>query len=738
MLKSSSPRPSSSKPLKRGKACLTCRFLKIKCDGARPICGPCQRHPKDDPCEFADGPGRSRTRVLEDTVSRLEARLREYENPDETPSVALHNPYSQPQTSEEGGLHLAVPPMLFPKGEPQSSQTSPSSPFAALSPSAANSPPSANSTMSSIRTTSRSPGTDYEEPPLHMIRNLLDTFFAHSSTFGFFLHTNRFYNASLTQKPLGDSSRPTPGLLRAVYLLAAHLCNTLNSNETYRGRESSMLLLALRETATDLTTAHPQRFIHTIQAETLLSYYFFRTGNIVEAKRHASGAASLVLACGFHRLRASSSATWGANSSPLAVGPRGSTPLPESRDTVEEGERINAFWTVFTLYRNLAAAVNSASDVCGVFDAPGMQVDTPWPLDMESYKEGILPPLGASTVWNYLNHVQSQSEEYERSMHTFVTKSSILFHQAVFLAAQYNPDSSQKDSNAFAAAFQSMNHLLETTRAQFDPMPTDVSSPSTRSLYLAYALIYGAKIKLHSIFSYSDSGSRQACVDSAKVMLKSQSSGGIDLKQLGCVNPIIGTLWALACQVLIDEVVRIRQGWPGEAEFLLAQLNEGFSALSFFAVSSDLMTYQNTRGLFNDRCWPVMTDYGYEEKPSTLPYESPIHTPTTPTGPVGSRVSGWSPGSTLSSVDGDGSDQGLGDANYQLHSQTSSPATPVELASGLSGYPNPQYYTTPRYQYHDRRSPYTSGSLPTYSVYTTPSPPAPPYAASYTSTTASF
>ncbi|KIK62035.1 hypothetical protein GYMLUDRAFT_260551 [Collybiopsis luxurians FD-317 M1] len=73
-----------SKPLKRGKACLTCRFLKIRCDGVRPVCGPCQRTPKDDPCEYADGPGRSRLRVLEETVSRLEARLREYEHPDET------------------------------------------------------------------------------------------------------------------------------------------------------------------------------------------------------------------------------------------------------------------------------------------------------------------------------------------------------------------------------------------------------------------------------------------------------------------------------------------------------------------------------------------------------------------------------------------------------------------------------------------------------------------------------
>ncbi|KAE9388036.1 hypothetical protein BT96DRAFT_449521 [Gymnopus androsaceus JB14] len=82
----SAPESRFSRPLKRGGACLTCRRLKIRCDGARP-CGSCQRKPKDDP---------SRTRAIEDKISRLEARIREYGCPD-SPSVAhtpLHSPYT--------------------------------------------------------------------------------------------------------------------------------------------------------------------------------------------------------------------------------------------------------------------------------------------------------------------------------------------------------------------------------------------------------------------------------------------------------------------------------------------------------------------------------------------------------------------------------------------------------------------------------------------------------------------
>lgn len=52
------------------------------------------RHPKDDGCEYSDAQGRSRTKVLEETIQSLQARLDELQNPqDSTPSVTLHDPY---------------------------------------------------------------------------------------------------------------------------------------------------------------------------------------------------------------------------------------------------------------------------------------------------------------------------------------------------------------------------------------------------------------------------------------------------------------------------------------------------------------------------------------------------------------------------------------------------------------------------------------------------------------------
>ncbi|KAJ7196833.1 hypothetical protein GGX14DRAFT_472931 [Mycena pura] len=72
------PKPRAE-PLRRGKACLNCRHLKIRCDGVRPVCGPCVRVPKDDECEYADV--NSRTKELQATIKRLQARVEELENP---------------------------------------------------------------------------------------------------------------------------------------------------------------------------------------------------------------------------------------------------------------------------------------------------------------------------------------------------------------------------------------------------------------------------------------------------------------------------------------------------------------------------------------------------------------------------------------------------------------------------------------------------------------------------------
>jgi len=65
-----------------------------KCDGIRPVCGRCALHAKDD-CEYTDERTQSRTQALQETIYRLQARIRDLENPEfMTPSIMLHDPHN--------------------------------------------------------------------------------------------------------------------------------------------------------------------------------------------------------------------------------------------------------------------------------------------------------------------------------------------------------------------------------------------------------------------------------------------------------------------------------------------------------------------------------------------------------------------------------------------------------------------------------------------------------------------
>ncbi|KAJ7288956.1 hypothetical protein C8J57DRAFT_523443 [Mycena rebaudengoi] len=185
-----------SRPLKRGRACMNCRFLKIKCDGQKPICGPCRKHPKNDDCEYSDGPARSRTKALEDAVSRLEVRLHELEHPEvSTPSMMLHDPCastSLPQLTIFP-LHPASrslpnlpyhpqPQLLSPSNSLLKSLSSPLSPFSPHSPTGGSPPYQSRSPLPSPRGIfdTRTVSPNPSKPNVEQIQTLLESFHAYA------------------------------------------------------------------------------------------------------------------------------------------------------------------------------------------------------------------------------------------------------------------------------------------------------------------------------------------------------------------------------------------------------------------------------------------------------------------------------------------------------------------------------------------------------------------------------
>ncbi|KAG6830373.1 hypothetical protein H0H92_001010 [Tricholoma furcatifolium] len=597
--KNSAAAKAMAKPLKRGKACLNCRFLKIKCDAAKPTCGPCRKHPKEEDCEYADGPGRSRTKALEEHVSRLEARINELEHPDETtPSVILHDPYSPYHES----IAKASPALFI----PESRSVDPLSPFSSTSTSSssnrqwisfgalepkAESVGSSGSSSSPQRHITSSPflGTEVRDNPaiIYIARNDIT-----EQEPGFITIQTLFRETALLPLSFGHPSRPSPAVLSAVYLWGVHF----SQSEALLQEEHAFLVRALQRAATDTLGSHPDAILHTLQAEVLLSYYLLRSGRFIEAKCHAATAVSLALGAGLHKTRSSNLVA----AATLGLSTEIPTTLPPPRDSVAEGERINGFWAVLSLHKYIMIALEHPLSICGTLEALGIQVDTPWPLDTVNYAEGALRPhiRGNNTIRSFLLNM-GDGEHFGHSLTALNVKAAVLFHRSAQLAAQWHPAMQPRDFQAYTGAFQSLHRLTETFRSTLPPLSNDIQQPSTRTLLLIHALTDAATIKLHINFSYAaEHSSKHYCLTAARRMV----TFGINIQDVGHVNPIMGTLWTAACHVFIDEISRVRAmgttlpaNAEGSEDELMERLRSGMSALSARSDESPFTRYQLTK-----------------------------------------------------------------------------------------------------------------------------------------------
>lgn len=585
---------------------MNCRFLKIKCDGSKPICGPCLRHPKDDACEYSDGPGRSRTKALEDQVSRLEARLQELENPEaSTPSVKLHDPYA---LHEPRKISRSPPPQLFLPVDTMLT-VGPLSPFSPTSTSSSlpsgrhwntfsalkanteltgSSGPSGPSKSPLRQLPTNSPFLGTEEPSFLLIQNLLDKFLPHAPEFGFFLHVPTFRQTALLAAPFGDHARPTPALLSVVYLWGVHL----SRSDALLLQEHAFLTRAVQHVGTDMIGSHPNRVVHTLQAHILLAYYFFITGRYLEAKCQSGSAVSLALGAGLHKLRSANVTALPT----LSVFNDHTVRLEPHRNAIEEGERINAFWAALTLHKIITVALDPIT-ICGAMEAP-INVDVPWPLDMEQYAQGQLGQdvRGNGTTKRFTYGYPSETDDSSSAAR--LAKASILLHRTCYLAATYNPNMQQREMQGYVASFQVVTRLIEELRSQLPALSGhEAGDPIIRHLILTHALLDAALIKLHTPFSYGHSVSKQQCLTSARNIVK---CGGLNLQEVGYLNPVMGMVWMNACFIFIDEISRIRAPWtdissPGggfSEDQLMEYLGDGLRLLSSFSEDNAFIRHQ--------------------------------------------------------------------------------------------------------------------------------------------------
>ncbi|KZT10441.1 uncharacterized protein LAESUDRAFT_755949 [Laetiporus sulphureus 93-53] len=516
-----SPGGSSSGRAPRGSACLNCRRRKFKCDGARPICGPCIRSNCEFDCEYTDGPTRSPTQVLEDNISRLEARIYELEHPEiVTPSVTLYDPRSPPPVPGPSSVTAHQVPNM-PIAGPSGGQPMLAAFFA---------PPQ------SVPTLAPNFGS---EPSPEVIKMLIGHFLPRASQIGFFLHPARFIACATDPHAFALA----PALFGAVCLWGARF----SRDPAVRAHEPFFLQRAVHSVAAALAHPPTHTLVHAIQAEVLLANYFFTANRLLEGRYHCNAAVALVLSCRLNKLRA-------VPDPPAAAVTRG-VELPPPADAVEEGERINAFWSVFVLDKSWAVVVGSPSHFDG---PPGAQVDTPWPLDIEKYEHGGIPPgvQGSRTAEAFLAEVVPDGGSV--SSLARLAKGAALFERATRLASQWTP--AMVYIEQFAVDFFFLDSVIDQFVASLPPIEAAPTQADARTLLLTHTFALAATIRVHGTLKQAEGGTAQDR-DVAAAHAAAAALDSIDLAQLAFADPILAILWTSVCRALIGEIARVRVLW---------------------------------------------------------------------------------------------------------------------------------------------------------------------------------
>ncbi|KAL1746447.1 hypothetical protein HDZ31DRAFT_34192 [Schizophyllum fasciatum] len=513
--KASSDKASpATNSLQRGKACLRCRKRKMRCDGIKPACQQCIRAKKADCCEYDDGKGKTRTQLLRENIARLEARIRELEDPDH---VSTHPPPIRLQQRKTSG---SSPSSLgSPLGTPISATHSPF-------PSESSSPPKTGS-WTSLPTVG-SPDSAFDiffddhaayEVSGELAQALLDIFTPHRHQCGLELDVGRL-RESLTA-PLEERRHEV--LYNAIFLWACFVSrpDPLCQNEEH------YLNLALD--ALPLATQDERYVVDVIQASCLLATYFMCNGRFVESTYHAGAAAAMAV-------------HYGA--------------LGLSKDVSKEGERILAFWQVYNLDRCWSIVFRRPSLIPDGPD-PTTAIHCPWPQDISEYDMGHADiSAGFQTVQSFLQN----SSTGGFSVQALRAKASAMFHRADQISRSWDPR--MKPTQALQNDVQVLELVIvQYVEALIPVSQLEAALPEDRLVLLcAHTLAHASMIQLFRRFAPDDGLSYEKCLRAAKACIN--IIGHLSDADYEFLEPIMGPCWTAAADIFIQQLDDLESAWP--------------------------------------------------------------------------------------------------------------------------------------------------------------------------------
>ncbi|CAL1714575.1 unnamed protein product [Somion occarium] len=357
-----------------------------------------------------------------------------------------------------------------------------------------------------------------------------------------------------------STSTISPALVNSMQLLTLQLVD----DPQLRSHEPQLLSRVLQALAAATANINPATMIEILQAEVLVSFYFFNRDRKLEGGYHATAAVSLAVACDLHKVRG----VQGGGSTSPSSGAHYRLPVPA--DDVEEGERIQGFWVVYCVDRCWTVALKSQSVLSrGDFAS---QIETPWPIETSNYEQGQYPQAlrhrNLPTVKHFLENAASNG--WDRSCLALRAQVSTLFERATDLANQWNPGAPGFQTR-FLALDNRIEHfkrslpglsLTEASSSQ-DDRPAQTDTEKLRCMLCCHTLVQCATIQLHTPLQQgqdpTNSRTLAAAIAAANLLRE------VDVRSLSFVDPIMGVLWSTISQVLIQGIVNLRRMRPRQS-----------------------------------------------------------------------------------------------------------------------------------------------------------------------------
>ncbi|KAI0769392.1 hypothetical protein BD413DRAFT_83223 [Trametes elegans] len=544
---------SGPTPLQRGKACLRCRKRKMRCDGMKPACAQCVRAKKADACEYDDGKGKTRTQLMREHIARLEMRVRELENPEQSaPSMTLFDPHAlSPYYSESSSsssydspgklsYSASASPTPFPINDQDTRSivstltvTTPEVDHAGWDP--------LNFTDLASVSSVGSFSNNIDAPPLDHI--LLEIFIPHRHQCGLDIHVGRLRD-SLNLPP---SEQRHPVLMNAIYLWACYLSRP--------GSLSQYEQLYLSRTTASLGDAmqYASKAVDLIQACCMLSVYYLSNGRLLEGSYFSAAASTVAVQCRLHQIGSTAQVagfgSWDA-----------SFDLPPPKDNVERGERIATFWQVYNLDRCWSVVLRRPATLPDS-DHPLASITTPWPQRIEDYENEDLDVGGGSPTIRGFFVQQGQSASLSGfSTVALRVKASALFEGANRLSSSWNPRSLA--SGSFSENFSAFEHSIMRFITTLLPLhQVGGAIPEDKyALIVIHSLAHASMIRLHAPFMRDDGVSREKSLRAARSLIHVTKL--ITAADFEFLDPVIGPCWATAAKVLETELERLQSSWP--------------------------------------------------------------------------------------------------------------------------------------------------------------------------------